>query len=203
LTTTFRQFIERTLYHGTIVDHEPSIRQLGLFGQMGDFQTSAGYMDKEYGPHSEDDEVVFMADKEKLGAAVTAMVHHISKKLGKGFHDVSDNDIRNHGLLCVMRDGEADRRPKYDMEEDPMVQYPRGAEPGDYYASSAKPDYFLKGAALIRMLRRNGEWPRSWGKEGYNKRDRLLQARQKVELKLRQRSVEREKDRYPLLRSQF
>lgn len=194
MITTFRQFIERTLYHGTIVDNEPSIRQIGLFGQMGDFQTSAGYMDKEYGPHSEDDEVVFMADKEKLGAAVTAMVHHISKKLGKDFHDVSDNDIRNHGLLCVMRDGEADRRPKYDDVRG--EEYPRGAEPGDYYASSAKPDYFLKGSALIRMLRRNGEWPRSWGKEGYNKRDRLLQARQKG-------AEDREKDRYPLLRNQL
>jgi hypothetical protein len=177
---TFKQFIaERTLYHGTIVDNEDSIRQIGLFGQMGDFQSSAGYDDEEtYGePPREEDEVVYMTDKQNLGRAVGAMVHHIGKKLGKGFHDVTDNDIRNHGLLCIMHDMEGPKDSKYPNvdqrpEEDRYGNQPRGAEPDDYYASSAKPDKMIKGAALIRLLKRYGEWPRDWGEEGYYDRNR-------------------------------
>jgi hypothetical protein len=180
----FKQFLERTLYHGTIIDHEKSIREIGLFGQMGDFQSSAGYDDFEtYGePHEDEDEVVYMTDKKELGRAVGAMVHHISKKLNKDFHDVNDNDIRNHGLLCIMHGMEGPKDSKYPNvdqrpEEDRYGNQPRGAEPDDYYSSSAKPDKIVKGAALIRLLKRYGEWPRDWGEEGYYDRNRHFQGK--------------------------
>ncbi|MCK9459734.1 MAG: hypothetical protein M0R80_08855 [Proteobacteria bacterium] len=172
------------------MDNEPSIRQIGLFGQVGDFQSSSGYDDETYGqPPTESDEVIFMADKKGLGRAVNAMVHHISKKLGKGFQDVTDDDIRNYGLLCVMHDeiGPQDNMDKFAgeratvsrrPEEDKWgEEYPRGAEPGDYYSDSRMPDQFIKGSALLRLLQRYGEWPRDWGKEGYRSRDKQLRGR--------------------------
>lgn len=148
---------EKTLYHGTIRDHEQSIRQIGLFGQVGDFQQDAGYSDDEYGePPNEDDEVVYMTDKKRFDKAVTAMYHHIARKLGKHFHDVTENDIRNHGLLCIMRDrDDVDQRPEEDDYRSYRT-YPRGAEPGDYYAPSERPDAMVKGATLIRLLKRGG-----------------------------------------------
>jgi hypothetical protein len=171
---TFRNFLERTLYHGTIVDNEPSIKKLGLFGQVGDFQTTAGYDDETYGePPSEEDEVVFMTDKQRLGRSVTAMVHHIAKKLRKGFHDVTDDDIRNHGLLCIIHsDRESTVRPEY--EDERGERYPRGAEPGDYYSYGEQPDQFVRGAALLRLLKRYGEWPRDYGEEGHSSREKQL-----------------------------
>jgi len=168
MTNDFRNFLERTLYHGTIIDNELSIKQFGLYGQMGDFQTTAGYRG------SEDDEVVFMASKESLSASVTAMVHHISRKLGKDFHDVTDDDIRNHGLLCIMYDiekSDVEHRPE---EDERGVNYPSGSESGDYYAANIHPDKCIKGAGLIRLLKRYGEWPRDWGKEGYSSREKLM-----------------------------
>lgn len=102
---------ERTLYHGTIADYEGSIRQYGLqggwHGPLGSF-VSQHYDSQEYGEPTEDDEddeVVFATHKQELGKAVNAMVHHISQKLKKEFHDVTDNDIRNYGLLVIIKDG--------------------------------------------------------------------------------------------------
>jgi hypothetical protein len=162
----FREFVrmsERTLYHGTVVDNEPTIRKHGLVGgwhgPVGSFVDDAYGGDYEGVDPGEDDEVVYAADRRTLGKSVGAMVFHIGRKLGKDFHDVSDNDIRNHGLLVLVKD--------MDLEPyDPHVwrdRVPRGAEEGDYYDSRMGGDVFLKGSALVRFLRRNGEWPRDWG----------------------------------------
>ena len=115
------------------------------------------------------------------------MVHHISKKLGKGFQDVTDDDIRNHGLLCIMQDeiGPQDASKKKGIfptvdrrgEEDHYGSEPRGAEPDDYYSVSRKPDKFVKGAALLRLLQRYGKWPRSWGEPGHKDRNKLFRGR--------------------------
>ena len=160
---------EKSLYHGTIADHEPSIRQIGLIGMMGDFQQDAGYTDDYYGEDpSEDDEVVYMTDKRDLDKAVTAMVHHVAKKLGKDGHDVTDTDIRNHGLIVKIEDGDegAERRP-VDPEDERYETYPRGAESGDYYASQMPADAFIKGVALLRMVKQAGHRP-SWQGEPRN-----------------------------------
>lgn len=159
---------EKTLYHGTIVDNEASIRQIGLVGAVGAFQQHAGYDDDYYGTSpTEDDEVVYMTDKKKLDKAISAMVHHVAQKLGKGRHDVTDNDIRNHGLIVKIEDGDeyASRRPEDPKDE--REEYPRGAESGDYYASEISGDVFVKGAALLRMVKRLGYRP-SWQGEPRN-----------------------------------
>lgn len=173
----FRTWLEKTLYHGTIVDYEDDIRRYGLQGGWHEPENTwvGDAYDGEYGDieRTEDDDVIFMADKHDLDKSLGAMVFHIGKKLGKGFHDVTDNDIRNHGLLVIIRDPD-DETPQYDPDDrnwgygDP----PRGAETGDYFAPSAEGEVFLRGAALLRFLRQRGVWPRSWGPHDPN-RDRL------------------------------
>ena len=163
---------EKTLYHGTIIDNEPTIRQYGLVGgwhaPIGKF-VSDMYGGEEYGTPSEDDEIVFLADRESLDKAVTAMTFHVAQKLGKGLHDVTDTDIRNHGLLVISKDNEPTRdswggvRHKPDEDDGDYDNYPRGVERGDYFASQASADVILRGPALLRALQQRRAWPRKWG----------------------------------------
>jgi hypothetical protein len=165
---------ERTLYHGTVVDNEESIRKYGLqggwHGPLGSY-VAQGYDDEGYGEPTEDDEVVFLADRKNLGNSVSGMVHHIGVKLGKDFHAVSDNDIRNHGLLVIVKDSDIKPYSAYDRSW-AYRNVPRGAEEGDYMTPSTGADIFLKGAALLRFLTQRGEWPRDWG-VGNNRRNQL------------------------------
>ncbi len=156
--------LEKTLYHGTIIDNEPTIRQYGLVGgwhgPIGSFVDDAYGSDYEGVDPTEEDEIVFATDKFNLHKAVTAMVHHIGKKLKKSFYDVSDNDIRNHGLIVVVKNSELKPHDPYKNHD----EIPRGVEPGDYYDNEMNADFVLKGSSLIRFLRNNKEWPRDWGK---------------------------------------
>ena len=157
---------ERTLYHGTVIDYEDSIRKYGLQGGWHDPKDTwvGDAYDDEYGdiPRTDADDVVFMTDKEQLSKAVGGMVFHIGKKLGKSYHDVSDLDIRNNGLLVIIKDSDLEPYDPYDRKW-ASQDIPRGAEEGDYFDSSAGGDIFLRGSALLRFLIRNGQWPRSWG----------------------------------------
>jgi len=179
----FRRWLqERTLYHGTVADNEDTIRAHGLVG--GWHGPSGAFVDDAYGGEytdddgnyvepGEEDEIVFAADKKSLEKAVGAMAFHIGRKLGKDMHDVTDNDIRNHGLLVIIRD--SDEKP-YDPDA-PEHRYkspPRGVEPGDYFGERMGADALLKGAALVRFLRNNGEWPRDWGRDSGGRRPILM-----------------------------
>lgn len=146
--------MERTLYHGTIIDNLDSIQSLGLQGNVGQFRKT---MYNEL-PEEEIPEIVFTADKKHIKAATTAMISHIGNKLNKDFHSVTDNDILNHGLLCVIKDGE-----RYTQQHDGGEQHPYSAEPNDYYTDQLHTDYFIKGRSLIRFLRRINQLPRDWG----------------------------------------
>lgn len=157
--------VARTLYHGTTVDNEASIRQHGLVGQVGSFVDQA-YGGDEYGNAYELPELVFAADKEGLGRAVTAMVHHIGVKLGKNFSSVTDNDILNHGLLVIMKEmevGEYGLKYRPEGDENYSGRHPHHVEPGDYYAEELQADQFVKGRQLLRLLERYNQWPRVWG----------------------------------------
>ena len=132
----FKQWLfEKTLYHGTIVDFEPTIRKYGLQGGWHEpDKTFVGHMYDDYGDikRTEDDDVVFMTDKQEIHKAVNAMTFQISRKLGRDFHDVSDNDIRNHGLLVIIKD-EENSVPQYNPYDRQWASdnIPRGAEEGD------------------------------------------------------------------------
>jgi len=161
----FRKWLnERTLYHGTVIDNEGDIRKYGLQGGWHDPKDTwvGDAYDDEYGdiPRSEDDDIVFMTDKEQLDKAVGAMAFHVGKKLNKDYHDVTDIDIRNHGLLVIMKDMELE---PYEPDSDYYTP-PRGLETGDYYSPSERGDLFLRGPAMLRYLTRHKAWPRSWGK---------------------------------------
>jgi len=171
----FKQWLnlqEKSLYHGTIVDYEDSIRKYGLqggwHGAMGPFvQDMYGSEYSAAGIEPDEDEaVIFMTDKPEIGKAVNAMIHHISKKLNKGFHDVTATDIRNHGLLVkIIDDSDHDEwEDGYDQYDPDDMKWaykdpPVGAEPGDYYAQSAGGDAFIRGTALMKFLKRHGELP--------------------------------------------
>jgi hypothetical protein len=189
----FKEWLNRkTLYHGTVIDNEPSIKKFGLVG--GWHGPTGAFVDDAYGGEytdddgnyiepEEEDQVVFATDKNELGKAVNAMVFHIGRKLGKDFHDVSDNDIRNHGLLVAIKDSDLEPHDPDKWQDN----VPRGAEPGDYYSREMGADSLIKGSALIRLLRRNGEWPRRWGKDSGG-RERLNAAAtnaQKIKTRLR------------------
>src|SRR5690606_34331324 len=156
----FKKWLERTLYHGTIVDYEPTIRQYGLQGGWHPPEKTfvGDSYDDDYGDieRASEDDKVFLTDKQQLEKAVSAMVFHIGKKLGKGFHDVTDNDIRNHGLLVIAKD--MDHLEPYDSYDRKWasLDVPRGAEEGDYFDTEVTGEIFLRGAALLRQLKRYG-----------------------------------------------
>jgi hypothetical protein len=149
--------VARTLYHGTTVDNEASIRKIGLVGGIGGFTEWAYGEYQEAGEELED--LVFAADKRGLGKAINAMTHHVGAKLGKNFHDVTDNDILNHGLLVIIYDTEDSVEQRPEDDENYYGQYPLHVEPGDYYSESLGADKFVKGRQLVRFLNSYGLWP--------------------------------------------
>lgn len=153
-----------TLYHGTIVDHEPSIRQIGVIPSTGDFIQDA-YGDELEAP-AEQDEMSFWADKHTFDRATTAMISHVARKLGKGFHDVNKDDIRNHGLLVISKGHEPQSHKRYSgwgMGRAPAKgndyynwEKPNPyIEPDDIFTTDpVGADITLKGSKLVSFLER-------------------------------------------------
>jgi len=154
----------RSLYHGTIRDHEQSIKRHGLYPSVGDFVRDS------YGTSydiKDIDEVLFAADKKGVGNALGAMIHHIAKKLGKGYHDVTDQEILDHGMLVKIHPIEVEgfkQRPEHGEPEDYYEEFPVSVEPGDYYTDQlVGVDWTLTGKKMLKFLQRYGEWPRTFG----------------------------------------
>ena len=119
----------RSLYHGTLLDHLPSIQQHGLLPEVGPFVSDAYDLNpvdaRDWEPMNEDETMdqwierntrnrdpdyispeamgvepaVFMTDKKRLEKSLNAIRFNIARKLNKPFHQVSPLDVRNHGLL--------------------------------------------------------------------------------------------------------
>lgn len=172
---------ERTLYHGTIIDHKKSIEDFGVKTSVGDWVMDSyrigfdsDFTEEEVGEALGG--ITFAADKEEMDKAVGAMTFHIAKKLGKDYGDVTLEDIKNHGMLVIFKeidDKEALRQPEdkedtgwfrhpKDMEDISFyAQHPISVEPGDYYFKSEDGDAIgfdniLTGNKMIDFLRRNG-----------------------------------------------
>lgn len=161
--------ISKTLYHGTSTDYEESIKEFGLI--PGGLDENIGDFTREYYDFSEEEEAsiipaVFLANKEEIGKAFSAMKSHVARKLGKYMGDVTEEDIKNFGLLAVVKDldDSIDRVPKEQAKKDHwQMSMEEGGEsvanfePGDFYSlSEIRQDYIIKGKALIRFLRRAG-----------------------------------------------
>jgi hypothetical protein len=156
---------ERTLYHGTTVDNAKQIEKYGLVPQRGDFVSNAygGEYDSEEDFENEVPELTFAADKKTLDHAVTAATHHIANKLGKNFHDVTDQEFIRHAAIIKMYD-ESDFTHRPEDDDNYRGEHPTSVEPGDYYSESgAVADEILTGNSMIRLLKKYGLWPRVYG----------------------------------------
>jgi len=157
---------ERTLYHGTVIDHKDSIEQYGLTGELGDWVKDA------YGLELDEEDweeqlggITFAAQKSDMSMAVGAMRFHIGKKLGKSLRDVTIEDIRRWGMLVVIKDVEEEddsygdgwkQRPPHG-QEGYYDEYPVSVEPGDWFTKEqVYIDHVLTGGKLIDFLRRHG-----------------------------------------------
>jgi hypothetical protein len=158
---------EKTLYHGTLIDNVPSIQKIGLMPTVGEFVKDA-YDVSGYGEEEEEQlmsdylkELVFATDKQQLDKAATAITAQIAKKLGKGFHDVTDGEFVNYGAVVKIYDGESVLEHRPEGDENRYSEYPYTVEPGDYYSHNfIGADEILTGTSMIRLLKRYGVWPR-------------------------------------------
>lgn len=153
----------RSLYHGTLLDHLPSIQQHGLVPGIGNFTSDAYDLDPEGNYEMEGQKftpeelnvqpLVFMADKARLQRAHNAIVHGVSRKLDKPSFQLTPQDIQEHGLLVKqpgqMGEPEHTKPPltrhvfdenieeghdPWETERSPFEGHPFQAEPGDFYS---------------------------------------------------------------------
>ena len=153
---SFRQFLRETrLVHGTLVDHEKSIRQRGLEPGTSDY-TKSFYDDPS--------PTVYMARDKDVKRSVSSIRGQIGKKLNKHPKDVSHDDIENHGMLVTTRihDPYSTRKLKDDGSTEYMQGHPGNddrpeqTEPGDYFSHETHHiTGVLKGRRLVHYLKKN------------------------------------------------
>jgi len=184
---------EKTLYHGTVVDNLNDIKRFGLVAGWHNDDGPGDFVQHYYGDYAPEDmsqvrQGIFMADKKSLHKAVTAMEFHVAKKMNKDTGDVSDIDIRNHGLIVIIKDEDDYHKPydpnNYEDENHDMF----GIEDGDYAAENESGDLYLRGSKLLKFLQMNGY--ADFGKNNSEKWKNKLQGNKD--------SIEMSK--YPLLR---
>jgi len=156
---------ERTLYHGTLIDNEQSISKLGLYPTVGEFvKQMYSYEIEEMGDVLDDHSLVYAADKDSLQKTLNAIRSQVGVKLNKSFNNVTEEDIRNHGLLAVIKDG--DTVMKQAPEDGSREWDYQFLEPGDWHHDNlVGVDFFLKGSALLRFFKRHGLSVESTGKK--------------------------------------
>jgi hypothetical protein len=150
--------------HGTLKEHLPSIRQNYLEPKAGAFVDHA-YGGEYRSAGADLPELVYMAAENDPKRAANAIKAQVAQKLGKSYHDVSPDDIREHGALVVAR---PNPRDIFEMHEDQTSTSGHGekvqhyddastAEPGDWYSFDAvEPSGFMTGGRLLRYLDRRG-----------------------------------------------
>lgn len=179
-----RQGSTRSLYHGTLLDHLPSIQQHGLLPEVGPFASDAYDLDEPsnwmaFSPEEVGVEpVAFMTDKKRLNKALNAIRFNVAQKLNKRFGEVTPLDVRNHGLLLKHKGemGAQDPPMNYvwdEQHEEPFEEGPRShpargvagegpfqAEPGDYYSREPVGGLDpIHGPAMMRVFERHGLIP--------------------------------------------
>lgn len=164
---------ELTLWHGTVIDNVPSIKNIGLVPDVGDFTKDA------YGsqiPEKYLKDLVFAADKHTLDKALSAMVGQIAIKLKKDFHDVTDQDIRVHGALLKIKNGE-EYFNKFDPYDIKQADAGPQVEPEDWYSDNyIGVDNIITGNKLISVMKSYNLLPRNWGPDS-------KKAKQELEIK--------------------
>lgn len=177
-TGSFHTAKSRSLYHGTLIDHLPSIELSGVVPQVGPFVQDAyggEYENAGLSLEDEADPVSYWADKQNLNKSLTAIRHHVGEKLQKNFHDVTEDDVKNHGLLVKLpgQEGESTQEPPMNQlteGNEGWEEVPIGVEPGDYYSQGFERGTPIHGAAMMRVFNQAGLLPMynplHTGKEG-------------------------------------
>ncbi len=147
----------RTLYHGTLKELLPEIKQHGLVPTVGEFVSHfydpSG--DEGYDPEMDSLEpLVFAASKVDIKRCVNAIVHRLR---AKNINPTPENIIE-YGAIIVIKDENEDfyHRPRDIDDESNWQEYPTQVEPGDYYShQEAIPAFIVTGKRLKHLLRRN------------------------------------------------
>lgn len=147
--------IEKTLYHGTSRSRAISImKDRHLIPGVGDF------VSQMYDEEPDIEELVFAADKQEISKAVTAMISAIEHDLGKGFHDITEDEIQRFGAIVMIKGGDDYFDHREEDDENYWGEHPPTVEPGDYFSRDNQGvDYMLTGKKLIRFLKKMGFWP--------------------------------------------
>jgi hypothetical protein len=117
----------RLLYHGTLRQNLPSIRETGLLPQRGAW--TARY-------HTDATALVFAVDDINRSAAILAIAGQMANAaLTRGSENYSFDDFKNdlieHGAVIVVRATTFGRYPLVPFDPG----HPPGAEPGNWYSS--------------------------------------------------------------------
>ena len=144
--------LEKTLFHGTVIDYKEKIEDAGLI-PIGSWEDTI-YDDDNYADDDGDEEpfehfssagggAVFAADRKGMDNAVGAMRFHIGKKLGKSLTDVTLEDVKKHGMLAVLKEVEigdiysdVDKFRQYPDPEElraDVENLPASVESGDHF----------------------------------------------------------------------
>ena len=92
------------------------------------------------------------------------MINAVSNLLGKSFHEVNLDELRQYGMLVIIKEGENyfERRPVEeegpwgDWQGETDNRYP-AVEPGDYFSEDVQgPVKILTGNKMINFLQKNG-----------------------------------------------
>src|ERR1019366_4999138 len=158
-----KESMPKTLYHGTLRQFVPSIMQIGLVPDIGEFTRQAYQEYEEAGIELPD--LVFAADKDGLGSCVSAIIGALEQSK---IEDTTDNFFR-YGAIVVLKHGAEDFEHR-DEDDDGREEHPQTVESGDYYREySIKPDFVMMGKRLKAFLSRNKQVVERFGKGGFDK----------------------------------
>jgi hypothetical protein len=139
----FELMESKTLYHGTLRKHAPSIKQLGLIPDVGNFTK------RWYDEYDDLEELIFATDKTAMNKVISAIIGNMREAGIK----VTLRNFFMHGALVVFRDGE-DFFDKHNDDE----YHPAQVEPEDYYRRyGMKPDYILTGRKFKSFILRHAK----------------------------------------------
>ena len=165
----YKKATYKTLYHGTSIDNYDSIKNIGLVPDTGNFVSDSYAGEYEAaGVEFDPAPLVYATDKEDLSKAVTAMEYAVTKMLGKEWHDITLNELKNYGMIVIIKQGAdyMEQRPHEeigpwgDWQGETDNQYP-AVEPGDYYSEDVQDGHILIGNKMVEFLTKHGLWPPS------------------------------------------
>jgi len=161
----------RTLYHGTSINNYESIKNIGLIPDTGQFVRDSYQSDYEdAGIEFNPVPLTYATDKVDLSKAVISMIYSVSNFLKKYWKDVTSDELREYGMLIIIKEGEDyfERRPVEeegpwgDWQGETDNRYPT-VEPGDYFSENIQnPVEIITGDKMTKFLYTHELWPVSF-----------------------------------------